>query len=244
MNSFLIALQFISSIPVKKKLNYSEKKIGQSMLFYPLIGTLIGLLICCINIIIGNFLPSMLKSSILLISFVLISGGLHLDGLADSFDGLFGGKNKENMLKIMADSYIGVYGVIVIVLILLTKFILIDNLPIVHLNYILILVPTISRWSMTVALYLFPYAKKEGFGKAFKLYFKKRQFVVATIWVLLVSISLFLLKGLLVLAISFLVTILIAKYITKKLGGLTGDNYGAINELMEITIMFLFILIY
>ena len=244
MNSFLIALQFITIIPVKKQLKYSEKEIAHSMLYYPFIGTIIGLILVLINFIGTQFLPTLVSDSLLLIFFVLLSGGIHLDGLADSFDGLFGGKNKKDILKIMSDSSIGVYGVLAVVLLLLFKFTLLSELLIVRKNIFLIIVPTISRWAMVMAVYLFPYAKKEGFGKAYKLYLKKKHVLGATFWVLLLTLILFFWKGALILGISFLIIWLIGDYITKKIDGLTGDNYGAINEILELVILLLMILFY
>lgn len=244
MNSFLIALQFITIIPVKKQLKYSEKNIANSMLYYPFVGTIIGLVLALINIIGTQFLPELVKNSLLLIFFVLLSGGIHLDGLADSFDGLFGGKNKKEILSIMKDSSIGVYGVLAVVLLLLFKFTLLSELPIARRNFILIIVPTISRWAMVMAVYLFPYARKEGFGKAYKLYLKKKNVLGATLWVLLLTLILFFWKGALILGVSFIIIWLIGNFVTKKINGLTGDNYGAINEIMEVVILLLMILFY
>src|SRR6056297_904945 len=117
MNSFLIALQFITVIPVKKDLNYSEKNIARSMLYYPFIGTLIGLILVIVNITGATFLPDLVRDILLLIIFVLLTGGIHFDGLADSFDGLFGGQNKKRILEIMGDSSIGIYGILSVTLV-------------------------------------------------------------------------------------------------------------------------------
>ncbi len=244
MNSFLIALQFITTVPIKKELKYSERDIAHSMIYYPVVGTILGLVLVLINIIGTQFLPNLVRDSLLLIFFVLITGGIHLDGLVDSFDGFFGGKNKKEILSIMRDSSIGVYGVLVVVLLLLFKFTLLRELPINRRNIILIIVPTISRWAMVLAVYLFPYARKEGFGKAHKLYLNKKHVLAATIWVLLLTLILFFWKGALVLGVSFLIIWLIGKFVTKKIEGLTGDNYGAINEIMEVVILLLMILFY
>lgn len=244
MNSLLIALQFITTIPVKKELKYSERDIAHSMMYYPLVGTILGVVLVLINLIGTQFLPNLVRDSLLLISFVLLTGGIHLDGLVDSFDGLFGGKNKKEILSIMRDSSIGVYGVLTVVLLLLFKFTLLRELPIANRNKILLIVPTISRWTMVLAVYLFPYARKEGFGKAHKLYLKKKHVLVATVWVLLLTFIFFFWKGALILGVTFLIIWLIGKFITKKIEGLTGDNYGAINEIMEAVILLLMVLFY
>jgi len=244
MNSFLIALQFITVIPVKKDLNYSEKNIASSMLYYPLIGSIIGLILVVINIVSTYFLPNLVRDSVVLIFFVLLTGGIHFDGLADSFDGLFGGKNKKSILEIMGDSSVGVYGILAVTLILIFKLSLINNLPLGQRNLALIIAPTISRCAMVWAVYLFPYAKKEGFGKAFKLYLTKQEAWLTAIYTLIITFVLFFFKGLIVLIISFVFLYFLGTFVVKKIEGLTGDNYGAINELMEVLVLFLIILLY
>ena len=242
MNSFLIALQFITIIPVKKDLNYSEKNIARSMLYYPLIGTIIGIILVLVNMVGSHLLPDLVRDSLLLIFFVLLSGGIHFDGLADSFDGLFGGNNKKQILKIMGDSNVGVYGVLAVVLILILKFTLLTELPIGLKNAVLIIVPTISRCAMVWAVYLFPYAKKEGFGKAFKLYLSKKEAWAVALYTTIITLTLLFLQGIVLLVIAFGGLWLFGNFFVKKIDGLTGDNYGALNEIMEVLVLLVIIL--
>jgi len=244
MNSFLIALQFITIIPVKKELDYREKNIAKSMLYYPLIGTIIGLLLVLVNIIGTIFLPDLVRDSLLLIFFVLLTGGIHFDGLADTCDGLFGGSNKKRILEIMGDSSIGVYGILAVTLLLIFKLSLLTELPMGVRNLALITAPTISRCAMVWAVYLFPYAKKEGFGKAFKLYLTRNEAWLSAVYTVIVTLALFFFKGIIILVISALGLWLFGAFIVKKIKGLTGDNYGAINELMEVLVLLLIILLY
>ncbi len=244
MNSFLIALQFITIIPVKKELDYREKNIAKSMLYYPLIGTIIGLLLVLVNIIGTIFLPDLVRDSFLLIFFVLLTGGIHFDGLADTFDGLFGGSNKKRILEIMGDSSIGVYGILAVTLVLILKLSLLAELPMSVRNLALVTAPTISRCAMVWAVYLFPYAKKEGFGKAFKLYLTRNEAWLTAVYTVIVTLALFFFKGIIILIISALGLWFFATFIVRKLEGLTGDNYGALNELMEVLVLFLIILMY
>ena len=242
MNSFLIALQFITIIPVKKDLNYSEKNIARSMLYYPLIGTIIGIILVLVNMVGSHLLPDLVRDSLLLIFFVLLSGGIHFDGLADSFDGLFGGNNKKQILKIMGDSNVGVYGVLAVVLILILKFTLLTELPSGLRNAVLIIVPTISRCAMVWAVYLFPYAKKEGFGKAFKLYLSKKEAWAVALYTTIITLTLLFLQGIVLLVIAFGGLWLFGSFLVKKIDGLTGDNYGALNEIMEVLVLLVIIL--
>ena len=244
MNSFLIALQFITTLPIKAKLNYSEKDIASSMLYYPLVGSIIGFILVVSNILLSKFIPEPIVNILLLIIWITLSGGIHLDGLADSFDGLFGGKNKKRILEIMKDSSIGVYGVLALVLIILLKYVLLFELPIQDKNSILIIVPTLSRLAMVLAVYNFPYARKEGFGKAYKLYLKSKHVLFAFLWTIIISITLLFWQSIFLIIIAILSTFLISKYITNKIDGLTGDNYGAINEIIEIVSLLILILLF
>ncbi|MDZ7673267.1 MAG: adenosylcobinamide-GDP ribazoletransferase [Halanaerobiales bacterium] len=243
MNTFLIALQFITTLPVKGKLNYSEKNIARSMLYYPLVGTIIGIILVVVNLILSKILPNLVVNILLIISWVALTGGIHLDGLSDSFDGIFGGKDKERILDIMHDSNVGVYGVLAIVLILLLKFTLLTELPIQDKNMLLITVPTISRFAMVLAVYLFPYARKEGFGKAYKLYLKRKHLLVASLWTFLLATVLLFWQGLVLIIVALLSVLLIGKHITNKIEGLTGDNYGAVNEIIEVVILLVSIIV-
>jgi len=111
-------------------------------------------------------------------------------------------------------------------------------------NLALITAPTISRCAMVWAVYLFPYAKKEGFGKAFKLYLTRNEAWLTAVYTVIVTLALFLFKGIIILVISALGIWLFGTFIVKKIEGLTGDNYGALNELMEVLVLFLIILLY
>ena len=243
MNSFLIALQFITTLPIKTKLNYSEKNIASSMIYYPLVGTIIGFILVVFNLLLSKIIPDLLVNIILLIIWISLSGGIHLDGLADSFDGLFGGKDKKKILEIMRDSSIGVYGVLALFLILLLKYVLLIELPIQDKNMILMIAPTLSRLSMVLAVYYFPYARKEGFGKTYKLYLKRNHVILAFVWTVIISITLLFWQGIVLIITGLLFSFVISKFITNKIDGLTGDNYGAINEIVEVLTLLIAILL-
>ena len=243
MNSFLIALQFITTLPIKANLNYSEKNIASSMVYYPLVGTIIGFILVVFNLLLSKIIPDLLVNIILLIIWISLSGGIHLDGLADSFDGLFGGKDKKKILEIMRDSSIGVYGVLALFLILLLKYVLLIELPIQDKNMILMIAPTLSRLSMVLAVYYFPYARKEGFGKTYKLYLKRNHVILAFVWTVIISITLLFWQGIVLIITGLLFSFVISKFITNKIDGLTGDNYGAINEIVEVLTLLIAILL-
>jgi adenosylcobinamide-GDP ribazoletransferase len=196
------------------------------------------------NLLLSKIIPDLLVNIILLIIWISLSGGIHLDGLADSFDGLFGGKDKKKILEIMQDSSIGVYGVLALFLTLLLKYVLLIELPIQDKNMILMIAPTLSRLSMVLAVYYFPYARKEGFGKTYKLYLKRNHVILAFVWTVIISITLLFWQGIVLIIIGLLFSFVISKFITNKIDGLTGDNYGAINEIIEVLTLLISILLF
>ncbi|MBM7557111.1 adenosylcobinamide-GDP ribazoletransferase [Halanaerobacter jeridensis] len=242
MNQLLLAVQFITRIPVGKELDYEEDKIAASMAYYPLIGTLLGTVLVLINYVGDIYLPPLVTNALLLTGMVLLTGGLHLDGLMDTCDGVFSGRKKDKILEIMRDSRVGAFGVIAVVILFLLKFSLLVESPSQYKNYILLYMPTISRWAMVYAVYFYPYARKEGLGQAYQQ-LKLRHLLVATSWTLLVAWFLFGLQGVLILLLSWLVTIVVAQLIINKIDALTGDAYGAINELLEVAALLIMIVV-
>ncbi|MCK8826483.1 adenosylcobinamide-GDP ribazoletransferase [Natroniella acetigena] len=243
MNRFLIALQFITRIPVMKELDYKEENIGSSMLYFPVIGSLLGLLLVGINYIGELYLPELVTNSLLLGGMVALTGGIHLDGLMDTCDGIFSGRQKERVLEIMKDSRVGAFGVIGLVVLFILKFSLFVEVPTVDKGLLLLYFPTISRWAMVYAAFHYPYARQEGLGKAHVEYLTTTQFLLATAWTMVLGIILFGVTGIVVYLISWLAVILIAKIIINQIDGLTGDSYGAINELMEVASLLIMVIL-
>ncbi|OCL26142.1 cobalamin 5'-phosphate synthase [Orenia metallireducens] len=234
MNSFLLAVQFITRIPINKELDYSDQALAKSMVYYPLIGTLLGGILYLIDYLASLYFGQWVTNSLLILAMVLLTGGIHLDGLMDSCDGLFSGREKEKMLEIMRDSRVGAFGVIGLVTIFLLKFGLLAEVPSNHKLAILLFFPTISRWSIVYAAFRYPYARKLGMGKVYADNLKLSDLLVVSMWTLLLAVFLFRLKGILIIVFTWLFIRIISKLVIKKIDGLTGDNYGAINELVEV----------
>ena len=243
INKFLLAVQFITTIPVKKELNYKEKAIANSMLFYPMIGSLLGLILVGTDYLAQLYLPASVTNSLLIILLSIITGGIHLDGLMDSSDGIFSGQKRDKILVIMRDSRVGAFGVLVVVLILILKFSLFLELVEPYRSKTLILFPTLARWAMVYAAFNYSYARKEGLGRAYAKELTKTSFIIATVWTVILAIILFKLEGVIILFFSWCSLCVILKRINQKLNGLTGDNYGAVNELIEVIVLLLIIIL-
>ena len=229
MSSFLAALQFLTILPIRR--GFSAEQIGRSTAFFPVVGLIIGLVLAGINYVLSLILPSIAVNILLIAALAAFSGALHLDGLADTFDGIAGHRSAEERLKIMRDSRIGGFGAIGIALFLLIEFALLNSIPANLRLYTLILAPTLSRWGMVTAIFIYPYARPSGLGSTFKEAVNWLQFIIATLVTLAVAVGLFRVAGLAVIAFAWVIIILVALYLKRQLGGLTGDTYGAINEI-------------
>lgn len=247
MKSFIVAVQFLTPIPIRLKV-VEPKDLARSMRWFPLVGLMIGLLLFLAKTISVSLGFSIWVTSIVvLLTLTIASGGLHLDGLSDMCDGFYAGKTKEERLQIMRDPHIGVMGVIGIVFTILIKWAILISLPNGYYSGVsLILMPVISRWTMVIAAFFGPYVQiaKEGIGKPFVENITLKEVIIATIIALGVSIVLADIIGFLLIAISFMSIFIMVIIARRILGGITGDILGAINEIIEILVLFLIYWIY
>lgn len=242
MNSFLFALQFLTIIPLKIK-QVSHKATANALIFFPLAGLLLGVILCGANYILGLIIPQQIfVNVILIILLVFLSGGIHLDGLADTIDALLSNKGKEEMLSIMRDSHIGAMGALSLICVILLKISLLSSISWAHLATALILICLFSRWSLVLAMLLFPYARAEGKAKIFLQEINLKIFILATAIALFCSILISGLIGVFCMLIISLVVFLLGKFISKKFGGITGDSLGAMNEAIELSTLLLLII--
>lgn len=244
MLSFLFALQFLTAIPIKippifPPFEKGGTKGGNAVLYFPLVGLLLGLILAGINNLLLFFgFQELVTDTILIIALVILTAGLHLDGLSDTFDALLSGKDREEMLKIIRDPHIGVMGVISIISVLLLKIAFLSSINPQFKNTALILMCILSRWALVMPMVLFPYARIEGKAGVFIHNISLKKFFAATIITLCAVTIIWRLKGILVLAVTAVSAYLINRFINKKLGGITGDTLGATAELIEILILF------
>ncbi|MDO8662753.1 MAG: adenosylcobinamide-GDP ribazoletransferase [Candidatus Omnitrophota bacterium] len=241
MKRLLAALQFLTILPVSIKSEIKETDFGASLLYFPVVGLLIGILLSLSALALSS-LPALVRSAIILIVSIFITGGIHLDGFADTCDGFYGNKPREKILEIMRDSHIGAMGVIGIVSLLILKFSVMASLSGGSLWKILIVMPVFSRWAQALACRMAGYARPEGKGRYFVEYSRDKDIIIGGIFTLALLVLLISLKGLVLFCISFIPVALFFCYLKKRLGGMTGDTIGAVNEVAEACV-FLFGLI-
>jgi adenosylcobinamide-GDP ribazoletransferase len=249
MIALLEAIRFLTLIPIpfglpKDQSDY-ERNIAQSMRWFPLVGALIGLLGAAAAWAANWFWPMPVGAVFAVIVMSMATGGLHLDGLADTFDAVLSWRSRERKLEIMKDSRIGTMGALALIAVLLLKITLIAALPGALLWIALALAAAIGRWADLYGVYFFPAASEGGLGANYQRHTRRVDFVAATVLLLAVCAVVFALRpeGSLLLRIALSAAaglgaahLIFARW-THTLGGLTGDTYGAINEIVEVIVL-------
>ncbi|MCU1762091.1 adenosylcobinamide-GDP ribazoletransferase [Pseudomonas sp. 14P_8.1_Bac3] len=237
MLPFWIALQFLSSLPIRLPGMPAPQELGRSLLFYPLVGLLFGAILWALNgVLLGT--PLLLHAAVLLTVWVLLSGALHLDGLADSADAWLGGfGDRERTLTIMKDPRSGPMAVVTLVLVLLLKFAAVLALIEQQQSIFLIIVPVLGRSALLGLFLTTPYVRAGGLGQALADHLPRpagRQVlaVSALACVLLAGLS-----GVFAVAIAALIFVWLRQVMVRRLGGTTGDTAGALLELMEMGLL-------
>ncbi len=249
--SFLAAIQFLTSIPVPLKRELSPEQLGRATAYFPLVGLIIGGILAGLNWLLLYILPASVVNTLLIVALVILTGAMHLDGLADTCDGIAGHKTVEDRWRVMRDSRTGAFGVVGVVLLLLVEYVSLN-----HLNRfpaddytvtaVLIFMPVASRWAMVYAIFAFPYARPEGLGSSYKKATRWPQFTIATLITVAIATALFMLfsyLGFIIIAGVGVITTVLALYLKHKFAGLTGDTYGAIDEVAEVTALLLVVLV-
>lgn len=245
IEKFLILLQFTTRIPVFIKTEYSDKKLGKGIKYFPIIGLIIGILLY-----LSAFLLVKISQKVNVISFLLIIielllvGLIHIDGLADSFDALFSYAKKEKMLEIMKDSRVGTNGAVILILYFISKLILLSEIIQVDARY-LIIYPIISRLSTSINAGIGEYARKEGMSNGIIEENTEKDAIFSIILSYFLILGVFSIKRLGSFSINGIISLVIAiffilffrKVIYKKIDGITGDTMGASLELTGILVL-------
>lgn len=236
MIPLLIALQFLTRLPVSLPGMPAPQQVGRSLLWYPPVGLLLGLLLWGAHGLLGAT-PELLQAAILLALWVGLSGGLHLDGLADSADAWAGGLgDRERTLAIMKDPRSGPIAVVVLVLVLLLKFAALLTLLQAGQGMLLVLVPWLARGLLPLLLLTTPYVRAGGLGQALADHLPRRRLP----WLLAghaLAMLLFGWAGLLALAVAAALFCWLRRLMLARLGGTTGDSAGALVELAECALL-------
>ncbi len=243
MKAMLSAISTLTIIPLARYTTIREDELNAALRYFPLCGLMIGAILFASAQSLRPFLSPLPLAALLLVFSVLITGGLHLDGLADLSDGLGAGGDSKRILAVMKESQVGAFGVIALVLVLILKFALFHEvLSNGRLNAFLIM-GLFSRWAMVLAAFIGKYPRTEGTGKPFIGQCRKNHVLIATALTLFLAIYILNTPALGILVLVTAWVFLFVHFLNKKIGGLTGDGLGALNEHIEVLVLFALVLL-
>lgn len=248
MKKLFLLFSFMTRVPVPN-VEFKSEELGKSMKYFPVVGLVIGIILYLVArgvaFVTGSSFPFLLSVFVLLLE-VLITGGLHLDGLADTFDGMFSYRSKQKILEIMKDSRLGTNGALALIFYFLLKWSIFAELfyTLGKNNFAIFLVtmPIIARLGSVIHCTHFPYARGTGMGKTFVDHTKEKDLAISIlITVILLAlvwstckefpmVIAFAISSVLLTACQFF----FGKVVQHRIGGITGDTLGAVVELSEV----------
>ena len=213
--------------------------MGPARAYFPLVGLALGGLLAGLDFAAKEVLPSPVVGALLVVALLVLTRAIHTEGFLDSCDGLFGGHSSEKRLAILRDTHVGAFAVIGCAALLLLKWTLLTSIPGDIRIGLLMVFPCLSRFGMPATMAAFPYAREQGLGTAFQAG-AKRWHVAFGVATAAAAGGVFLgIAGLLLLCSVIVVSLMLGRWISVMLGGMTGDTYGAVNELAEVTVLLL-----
>jgi len=243
MTALVAAVQFLLLSPAFIRRPFTARELGRAVGFYPLVGLLLGAVLALVDLLLARILPVAVRSALILALWIVLTGALHFDGFVDSCDGLLGGATHDQRLAIMRDERAGAYGLAGGTLLLLILF---SGLGAVQsLRWaVLLLAPVIGRWAMALSVVLFPYSRSAGLGRDIKDNAGLEEAALSTVIALLVVLPLaWWLQSVVPLAalgLAAAIGWLASQFSISRIGGLTGDIYGAINMIAEASVVLAF----
>jgi adenosylcobinamide-GDP ribazoletransferase len=246
MNAFFEAVRFLTLIPVPflppMRMDNYERSIARAMAWFPVVGLLIGAIGAGAGWLGDYGWGPLVRSAFIVIAWGIVTSGLHLDGLSDTFDAVMSWRPRERKLEIMKDSRIGAMGAIALVAVLLLKVALLHSADAAAWLPAALLAPVLGRWADLYGVFFFPAAVEGGLGRHFKDHIRRRDFIFATVQMIVIVAGVCawsggvdgMLRGLVAFALVFAAAHLLFARWTRSLGGLTGDTYGAVCEIGEV----------
>lgn len=239
-NSFAAAVRFLTIFPLGKETKVDSRLY---LISFPFVGVLIGAALLLILKLFINLIPQFILSTAIIVLYLIITRMLHFDGLLDTFEGLLGGQNKEDSLRIMKDPHVGSFGIVVAGLYLLSFWGALAYLaalaPLQSSGLgALVAAPCLGRWAMIFVATISKPARAEGLGAQFLQLQSKENLLWASFIPVIVAVGVFKWFGVFVLAAVLLLAWAVKVWSQRKIGGVTGDILGAILELTQLLVLF------
>lgn len=241
--NFITAVQFLTIVTVKKDHKTDENELAESMVYFPIVGFGLGCILVYADKGLLWLLPHSIANALLIVIAVVITRALHIDGLADTLDGLMGGYDRKSRLHIMKDSRLGTAGAIGIVFLLLVKYAALNNLFSGEKVAALLVAPVLARWSQTLMVFRADYGREQGMGSAFVGHLRGSGLIAASVVAIGLAGWVSGTSAFYLVTTVVLFTLLSRWYFMRKLGGVTGDTIGAVSELNEVLVLLLFVIL-
>ncbi len=234
MRLYLIAMQFLTIIPLSFAEEWQEGEMGRSMRWFPLVGLFIGVGLAALDRALVLLLPAPLAALLLVTALAIVTGALHLDGVADVADGFGARGGRERFLAVMKDSGTGAIGAVGVVLVLLLKFQALVSLPSELRLQAIIFFPAVARFAQVLVTAGALRARADGLGATFAVGAGYTELVIAAATTFIAGWFLLGIKGIFCCIMISLLAFCSRKYFNHRLGGITGDIIGATSEVAEI----------
>ncbi|MDI6816735.1 MAG: adenosylcobinamide-GDP ribazoletransferase [Actinomycetota bacterium] len=235
-----LALSFLTIIPTGIREELDSTAFGRSTKYFPLVGLVIGLILAAVYALVSLRITGAAADFIVIVVLVALTRALHLDAVADTFDGLFGGRDKEHSLAIMKDSQVGSFGLVALVAVLGLKTLLLAAVPGAEKLAATLVFPVIGRYAASIAITTQPRARKDGLGALFAEGAGKVELAWASIITIAVAVIAAGLMGIIALLAALAFVMMYIIFVKRKIGGMTGDTVGALIELTEVTVLLVY----
>ncbi|MDQ1387354.1 MAG: adenosylcobinamide-GDP ribazoletransferase [Acidobacteriaceae bacterium] len=238
IDDFLVAAQFLTRFPVPR-VRFDPDSLSRAAKFFPVVGLIIGLGASVLQRIAAPHLSHPLVALLVLTFLVLITSGLHEDGLADTADGFGGGWNREQVLTILRDSRIGSFGALALVLSVLARFLLLSSLPVNRFTAFIVSAHVLCRWTtLPLSYFLAPARESDGQGARIAQKISPASLLICTLLSFAIVFYFMRTQFWIPVLVAFVITALSGLYYSRRIGGVTGDCFGATNQLTEIAVYF------
>ena len=241
LSKLILMLQFFTRIPVNMNVKASTEDFAKGLIYAPVIGLFIGLILAAASYGLSFIFPASVSAVLIIVIYIIITGGLHLDGLGDTFDGIFSNRPKDRILEIMRDSRVGTNAVLAVFCVLLVDYSVLSQLySDKYFPFFVAFMPVAGRIGSILGASVSVYARAgEGLGKSFIDYCGKKEFLKGLLIYVLISAGLFVcgfvfnVKMIILLAIPPISALLMVTALSRRIGGATGDILGAVCELNQ-----------
>lgn len=234
MRLYIIALQFLTIIPLPFRVRCETSDLGRSMAFFPLVGLTIGAMLAGADYLLDPWFPPEVVDILLIVLLSAVTGALHLDGLADVCDGLAARGDRARFLAVMKDSSIGAVGAVGLILGLFLKYQALSFISPEFRREALFCFPMVARYAQVQLTVGSRRARQDGLGSVFVDGATARQFIIAYAVTLTFLFLLLGVPGVVIGIVSYVFTWLLKGWFHRRLGGITGDVIGCVSELNEI----------